>query len=131
MQENILNAFADQAKSLYTPFAKFNGLFVENVEKITELQINAIKAYAELGINQLKSAAEIKDADSMRAFTTSQAEAASALNKKVLEDAKAFSDIATKFKEQVEGLVDEARNTATATTKTEEKSSAKKPASAV
>lgn len=130
MQENILNAFADQAKSLYTPFAKFNGLFVENVEQITALQISAIKAYAELGINQLKKAAEIKDADSIRAFTTSQAEAASALNKKVLEDAKAFSDIATKFKEQVEGLVDEARSSATAT-KAEEKSGAKKTASAV
>lgn len=127
MQENILNAFTEQAKSFYTPINKFNSLFVENVEKITELQLNAIKSYAEMGIGQLKKAAEIKDADTVRAFTTAQVEAASALNKKVMDDAKAFSELAIEFKNQVEAIVEDARNTAT----TQAKPAAKKPAQAV
>lgn len=113
MQDNILNAFAEQAKSFNTPFTKLNSLFVENVEKITELQFQALKTYTDLGINQLKKAAEIKDADSARAFTTAQAEAATAINKKVVEDAKVFSDLATDFKNQVEAIMEEARTTAT------------------
>ena len=56
MQENILNAFAEQAKTMYSPMAKFNSLFVDNMEKLTEFQISAIKSYAEMGLSQLKSA---------------------------------------------------------------------------
>lgn len=110
MQENILNAFTEQTKSFYAPLSKLNSLFVDNVEKVTELQLNAIKAYAEMGIGQLKKAAEIKDAESIRAFTTAQVEAASTLNKKVMDDAKAFSELAVNFKNQVEAIVEEARH---------------------
>ena len=100
---------------MYAPLSKFNSLFVQNVEKITELQLNAIKSYAEIGIDQLKKAAEIKDADTVRAFTSAQAEAATNLNKKIMEDVKVFSDMANDFKTQVEGLIEETRATATKT----------------
>lgn len=126
MQENILNAFAEQAKSMYAPLSKFNSLFVENMEKMTEFQLNAIKTYAEMGMEQMKKAAEVQDADSMRHFTSAQAETASALNKKVMEDAKALSDMALEFKTQVEGLMEEARSTAAATATTAAKPAAAK-----
>ncbi len=126
MQDNILNAFAEQAKSFNTPFTKLNSLFIENIEKMTELQFKALKTYTDLGINQLKKAAEIKDADSVRAYTTAQAEAATVLNKKVMEDAKVFSDLAVEFKNQVETIMEEARTTAAKAT--EPKPAAKKTA---
>ena len=31
MQENILNAFAEQAKTMYAPMSKFNTLVVDNI----------------------------------------------------------------------------------------------------
>lgn len=130
MQENILNAFAEQAKSMYAPLSKFNSLFVENMEKMTEFQLNAIKTYAEMGMEQMKKAAEVQDADSMRNFTAAQAETASALNKKVMEDAKALSDMALEFKTQVEGLMEEARSTAAATATTAAKPAAAKKTTA-
>jgi phasin family protein len=112
MQENILNAFAEQTKNLYSPMQKFSALFVGNMEKMTEFQLNAIKSYAEVGIDQMKKAAEIKDADSMRSFSSSQAEATTELNKKIMEDAKSLSEMATEFKGQVEAIMEEARGTA-------------------
>lgn len=118
MQENILNAFAEQAKSMYAPLSKFNTLFVENMEKMTEFQLNAIKTYAEMGLDQMKKATEIKDPETMRTFTAAQAESASALNKKVMEDAKALSDMAMEFKTQVEAIMEEARSTAAASATT-------------
>lgn len=118
MQESILNAFTEQAKTMYAPLAKFNSLFVENMEKMTDFQLNAIKTYAEMGLDQMKKAADIKDADTMRTFTANQAEAASALNKKIMEDAKAFSDMAMEFKTQVETIMEEARSSAAATATT-------------
>jgi phasin family protein len=113
MQENILNAFAEQTKNLYSPMQKFSALFVGNMEKMTEFQLNAIKSYAEVGIDQMKKAAEIKDADSMRSFSSSQAEATTELNKKIMADAKSLSEMATEFKGQVEAIMEEARGTAT------------------
>ncbi len=118
MQENILNAFAEQAKTMYSPMAKFNSLFVDNMEKLTEFQISAIKSYAEMGLSQLKSAAEIKDVDTMRSYTSAQAETATSLNKKIMEDAKAMSDMAMEFKTQIEGIMEEVRSTAATTAST-------------
>jgi phasin family protein len=80
---------------------------------MTEFQLNAIKTYADAGINQMKKAAEIKDADSMRTFSSSQAEATTELNKKIMEDAKVLSEMAVEFKGQVEAIMEEARSTAT------------------
>lgn len=125
MQETILNAFSEQAKSMFTPLAKFNSLMVENMEKLTEFQINAAKGYAEMGLAQMKSAAEIKDLESARNFTSAQAETASTLNKKVIEDAKILSDMALNFKAQIEGIMEEVRTTA-ATTATAAPKAAKK-----
>ena len=112
MQENILNAFAEQTKNLYTPMQKFNSLFINNMEKMTEFQLNAIKSYAEIGIEQMKKAADIKDADTMRDFSAAQAEASTELNKKIMEDAKALSEMAVEYKTQVETIMEETRGTA-------------------
>lgn len=125
MQENILNAFAEQAKTMYSPMTKFNSLFVENVEKMTEFQLSAIKSYADLSLDQMKKASEVKDADTMRSFTAAQAEVASSLNKKIMDDAKAMSDMAMEFKSQVETLMEEARTSAAATTTTAAKPAGK------
>ena len=54
----------------------------------------------------------------MRAYTAAQAEAATSLNKKIMEDAKIFSDMAMEFKSQVEGIMEEARTTAATTATT-------------
>ena len=42
MQENILNAFAEQAKRCTRLCRSSTVLFVENMEKLTEYQINAV-----------------------------------------------------------------------------------------
>ena len=88
MQDNIINAFAEQAKSMYAPLTKLNTLMVDNMEKMTEFQLTTIKSYAELSIDQMKKAVEIKDAESLRSFSSAQAELASTVNKKIMEDAK-------------------------------------------
>jgi len=118
MQDNIINAFAEQAKSMYAPLTKLNSLMVDNMEKMTEFQLSTIKSYAELSIDQMKKAVEIKDAESLRSFSSAQAEVASTVNKKIMEDAKVLSDLANDFKGQVEAVWKEAT---TETPKTEKK----------
>lgn len=117
-----MNAFAEQAKSFSTPLSKLNSLMVGNMEKMTEFQLNAIKSYADMTMSQMKKAVDVKDAESMREFSSAQAEVAGTVNKKIMEDAKALSDIATEFKTQVEAIWEEARPT---TAKATDKKSSK------
>lgn len=114
MQDKIMNAFAEQTKNMYAPMRKMNTLMVENMEKMTEFQIEALKSYSKMGVNQLKNATEIKDAESVRDFTASQAELMSTLSKKVLEDAKSMADMTMEFKQEVEKIVEESRTSAAA-----------------
>lgn len=129
MQDKIMNAFAEQTKNMYAPMRKMNALMVENMEKMTDFQIEALKSYSKMGVNQLKNATEIKDAESVRDFTASQAELMSTLSKKVLEDAKSMADMTMEFKQEIEKIVEESRATATAATAAPEAESAK-PAAA-
>lgn len=114
MQDKIMNAFAEQTKNMYAPMRKMNALMVENMEKMTEFQIEALKSYSKMGVNQLKNATEIKDAESVRDFTASQAELMSTLSKKVLEDAKSMADMTMEFKQEIEKIVEESRTSAAA-----------------
>lgn len=114
MQDKIMNAFTEQTKNMYAPMRKMNALMVENMEKMTDFQIEALKSYSKMGVNQLKNATEIKDAESVRDFTASQAELMSTLSKKVLEDAKSMADMTMEFKQEVEKIVEESRTSATA-----------------
>jgi phasin family protein len=122
MQENIINAFAEQAKSMYSPLTKLNTLMVENIEKMTEFQLNSIKSYADLSIDQLKKASDVKDADSLRNFSSSQNEVAATVNKKIMEDAKSLADIANDFKSQIETVW---KDSTTVASKATEKKTAK------
>ena len=122
MQEKIMNAFADQTKNMYAPMRKLNALMVENMEKMTDFQIEALKSYSKMGVNQMKNATEVKDAESVRDFSASQAELMSTLSKKVLEDAKSMADMSMEFKQEVEKIVEDARSGAEADIKAATKS---------
>lgn len=111
MQENIMNAFTEQAKSFYSPLNKLSALMVENMEKMTEFQLESIKSYADITMSQMKKAVDVKDVETLRSFSTSQAEAVSTVNKKIMEDAKSLSDLATDFKDKVEAIWEEAKPT--------------------
>lgn len=122
MQENIINAFAEQAKSMYSPLTKLNSLMIENIEKMTAFQLNSIKSYADMSIDQMKKSTDIKDADSLRTFSSAQTEVAATVNKKIMEDAKSLADIANEFKSQMETVW---KDTTAAATKSPEKKTAK------
>ncbi len=112
MQENLINAFSKQAKNMYAPLSKFNSLMVDNMEKMTEFQINTIKSYADIGMGQIKSVTQIKDAESLQSFSSSQAEVAAQVNKKIMDDAKVLSEMANDFKGKIEAIMAEAKPTA-------------------
>lgn len=115
MQDNIMDMFTQQSKMLFAPITKYNGLLVENLEKMTQFQLDTIKAYSEMSLGQMKKASAVQGVDGLREFTASQAEMGAAINKRIVEDAKALSDMALEFKSKMEALFNESLKTAAET----------------
>lgn len=110
MSENLLGNFTEQAKNVSEPLTKINQLLLANVEKVAEFQMGAAKAYAEITMKQFKDLAEVKDIESLKNYGTGQAEAASTIAKKVMEDLKTLGEMGNEFKSEVENIISSARN---------------------
>jgi phasin family protein len=74
------------------------------MEKMMVFQMNALKSYLDIGFNQMKAAAEINDIRSLQDFYQRQAEIAQTVQHKMMGDAKAMTDLATRFKGEINGL---------------------------
>ncbi|RXE48889.1 phasin family protein [Chromohalobacter israelensis] len=108
MQDKMFSAFSEQTRGFFEPMRKFNGLMLDNMERMTEYQLDAMKRYSQLGVERMRAASEVKDAEGMRDFTTQQADMLNALSKQMLEDARAMAEISLKFKSELEDMMAEA-----------------------
>jgi len=104
MVVNLFNKALEIPQALPEPLVETNKLLVENMEKMMVFQMNALKSYLDIGLNQMRAAAEITDFQSMQDFCKRQAEIAQTVRQKLLIDAKAMSDMATRFKNEMDGL---------------------------
>jgi len=101
---DLFSKALETPQSLPEPLVKVNKLMVENIEKMMLFQMNALKAYLDIGINQMRAAAEINDVKSLQSFYKRQTDIAQTVQQKMLHDAKAMSDLATRFKTEMDGL---------------------------
>jgi phasin family protein len=104
MVVNLFSKALEAPQTLPEPVVKANKLFVENLEKMMLFQMNALKSYLDIGFNQMKAAAEINNARSLQDFYQRQAEIAQTVQHKMMNDAKGMTDLATRFKGEMDGL---------------------------
>jgi phasin family protein len=107
--ENFTGQFTGQAKTFYEPLAKINQLLIANLEKVAEFQMDAVKSYAELTMKQFKDLAEVRDIESLKSYGSAQAEVASTIGKKIMEDLKTLTEMGGEFKAEVEKVISAAR----------------------
>ena len=111
MNQEAINLFSEQTKKFYAPFTQFNSIMANSLEKITELQLSAVKTYAELGLDQLRSLSKIEDANSLNAFGQKQAELMSNISSQVVEDSKKMAELGNDFKAAIDELFKQSLNT--------------------
>lgn len=104
MVVNLFSKALETPQTLPEPVVQANKLFVQNLEKMMLFQMNALKSYLDIGFNQMKAAAEINDARSFQDFYQRQAEIAQTVQHKMMNDAKGMTDLATRFKGEMDGL---------------------------
>ncbi|MBE2293691.1 MAG: phasin family protein [Phycisphaerales bacterium] len=101
---DLFNKTLETPQSLPEPLLKANKLWVENMEKMLVFQMNSFKTYMDIGINQMRAAAEINDVKSLQDFYKRQTNIAQTIQQKLLHDAKLMSDLATRFKNEMDNL---------------------------
>lgn len=104
MQDNIMDAFSAQTKQMFEPMRKINSLMLNNMEKMTQYQLEAMKRYSQMGTERIRSATEIQDAESLRDFGTKQAEMMNELSQQMQEDARVMSEMSLQFKSEMEKM---------------------------
>jgi len=105
MYTEMLKTFSEQAEKNLSPYSQFNKMLATNVEKLTEMQLAAVRTYSDLGLSQLKAASEIKDIDSMTAFNSQQLETMAKFSQQLIDDSNKLSSVAQSFKTDIEELV--------------------------
>ncbi|TVP49288.1 MAG: phasin family protein [Halomonas sp.] len=108
MQDNMMDAFNAQTKQMFEPMRKINSLMLNNMEKMTHYQLEAMKRYSQMGTERMRSATEIQDAESLRDFGTKQAEMMNELSQQMQEDARVMSEMSLQFKSEMEKMFSEA-----------------------
>ena len=104
MVVDLFNKALESPQTLSEPLVRANKFIAATVEKMVVFQMNALKSYLDIGLNQMKAAAEIDDVKSLQDFYKRQAEIANTVQQKMMTDAKAMSDMATRFKVEMDGL---------------------------
>ncbi|MFG6138759.1 phasin family protein [Halomonas sp. B23F22_10] len=107
MQDKTFDAFNEQTRQFFEPMRKLNSLMLQNMERVSEYQMESLKRYSQMGTERLRDATEINDAESLRDFGTRQAEMMNALSQQMLEDARTLGEMSLKFKAELEQLYTE------------------------
>ncbi|WP_275287911.1 phasin family protein [Halomonas elongata] len=107
MQDKMIDAFNEQAREFFTPMRKLNTLMLDNMERVTQYQLDAMKRYSQMGTSRLRDATDVSDAEQFRDFGTRQVEMMTELSNLMLEDARAMSEMSLRFKSELEALYGE------------------------
>lgn len=108
MQDKMMDAFNTQTRQMFEPMRKVNSLMLNNMEKMTQYQLEAMKRYSQMGTDRMRSASEIDDADDLRDFAAKQAEMLNELSQQMQEDARTMGEMSMEFKTEMEKLFSEA-----------------------
>lgn len=76
-----------------TAVVKANRLTIDNLQKLSVLQIDMLRTCMDVGFARLRAAADIKDTRDLLAFQSGQIEATMSLSEKLIADGKALADL--------------------------------------
>lgn len=108
MQDKMMDAFNAQTRQMFEPMRKINSLMLNNMEKMTQYQLEAMKRYSQMGTERLRSASDVEDAEGLRDFGAQQAAMMNELSQQMQEDARVMSEMSLEFKAEMEKLFGEA-----------------------
>ena len=90
------------------PAKELGEVTVSNIEKITDIQLKAVKSYADTGIKSMKQAIEIKDMEDLKTFWTVQAAATKSLAESSMADTRKVTQLGQSYVDEAKAIVSKA-----------------------
>ncbi|NHH86499.1 MULTISPECIES: phasin family protein [unclassified Cobetia] len=112
-QDQMFNAFAEQARSFYQPMRKLNTLMLDHMGKIADYQMDAAKRYADTGFERARAATEIKGMEEFSKFSNRQLEVATELSQQMMDDSLKLAEMGNEMRAQLEQAYSDAGKEAT------------------
>ncbi len=107
MYEDIINKTQAQFQDAFAPAKKFSSLLIDQIAKVTDFQVNALRSYADLSIEQLRAASKVSDQKSLQDYVSNQSKVAKTVGEKLTADANTLADFGKEFGAEVQKLAQE------------------------
>jgi len=96
--------FSESAEKFVAPMRELVGLNVDYLEKVADLQLDAVKAYSDLGIKQLRAATSISDVQGFQDYVKAQGDTVNTLSKRVQDDAQKVVSLSKDYADKAQKL---------------------------
>ena len=106
MTNEMLAKFTTQAQTFFAPVQNLNKLYVYNMEKLFDIQLNSARDYTEICLEQMRSACEITDQKALESFLSKQGEAFKTIGEKVMADSQAVANIGSQFSTEAQKIAE-------------------------
>lgn len=114
MTNEIFEKFTAQAQTVFAPLQELNKLYVYNIEKLFEIQLNSARDYTEICLEQMRSASEITDQKALESFLSKQGETFKTIGEKVIADSQAVANIGNQFSTEAQKIAEKSIEVASA-----------------
>ncbi|MGO2133432.1 MAG: phasin family protein [Halomonas sp.] len=110
MQNKMIDSFNDQTRQLFEPMRKLNSLMLNNMQRMTEYQMETMRRYSQMGTERMRDATtqlsgkQGMDEQGFKELSARQAEMMNELSQQLMDDAKAFSEMNLQFKAELEAM---------------------------
>lgn len=104
---DTISKMYSQMQNFADPMVKANKMAAENLEKVIDFQLKTFQKYTDMSLQAIKAAAEIDSPSAFQAYVSKQVEAATAVRQEMLEDFKAWTEISTDIREDMQKFADD------------------------
>ena len=91
------SAQAKKVEVAFEPIVEFNNMVAKAAEAAFNLQMESLQAYTKLGIDNVNAGLKVRNADDMASYAELQKSLAQKASDMLVSDAKAFTELNTKF----------------------------------
>lgn len=105
MFAEMISKVIEPNQAFLAPLVNTNKLVVNHLEKVLDLQMNALQFYMDIGVDRLKAAAEVDDWGSLQDFLSGQFEVAVTMTQKMMDDTKILAELGTDFQAEFDKQV--------------------------
>ncbi|RKZ48689.1 MAG: hypothetical protein DRQ48_02340 [Gammaproteobacteria bacterium] len=92
-------------EQLVNPVIELNGLAVESLEQIVNIQIKAFEDNTKIGIYSLNTATEVRDIDSLKTYMGDQLTIAKYISDNILADTQEVGDLGNSYSMDAQTVV--------------------------